>query len=70
MLFFDLYFSNRREFFQKKLEILDLIVMTAGLVVNIVVIATYNGQGDKKTQAAKYVEILSRIFLMFILVLL
>jgi hypothetical protein len=29
----------RREFFQKKLEILDLVAMTLGLIVNIIVVA-------------------------------
>ena len=31
-------FLYRHEFFQKKLEILDLVVMTAGLIVNIVLV--------------------------------
>lgn len=48
------------EFFLKKLEIMDLIVMTAGLIVNIVVVATYDGSSQKK-QAAKIV-ILPRLF--------
>jgi len=46
------FFPRRREFFHKKLEIMDLIVMTAGLIVNIVVVSTYDGTSQKK-QAAK-----------------
>jgi hypothetical protein len=45
--------STRTEFFQKKLEILDLVVMTAGFIVNIVLVIT-DSQGGK-SEAAKYV---------------
>lgn len=37
------------------MEILDLVVMTAGLIVNIVIVATFDGQPDQKKQAAKFV---------------
>ena len=46
--------SNRPEFFQKKLEILDLVVMTTGLIVNIVLMIT---EVHGKNEAWKYVFI-------------
>ena len=39
------------------MELLDLVVMTAGLIVNIIIVATYDGQPDQKKQAAKSVQI-------------
>jgi hypothetical protein len=45
LLFFFSY--GRHEFFLKKLEILDLVVMTAGLIVNIVVISLHNNKTEE-----------------------
>lgn len=42
------------------MEIVDLVVMTAGLIVNIIIVATDDGQPDQKKQAAKYVQIIAR----------
>ncbi|UJR31416.1 hypothetical protein I4U23_018909 [Adineta vaga] len=55
--------AQGREFFQKKLEILDLVVMTIGLIVNIVVLS----MESDKAQFAKII-ILPRSFRVFNLI--